>query len=371
MKIALCTPFKPVDHPSISGDVTIARDLLQTLTGYGHEVVPVAFCSAKNIHWEPSRWPAAMAAARTMLDEARDADCWLTYGSYYKVPDIFGPSITRRLGLPYFIFQASYAENRSMRLATWPGYMLNKRAMRAADHIFCNRMNDVRGCGKLLPEDRYSYVKPGLPGGLFQRDETARARLRQAWQVGDTPVVMTAAMMRHGVKAEGLRWVIDTCTDLVSRGRDLKLVIAGDGPRRAEVEAKAMKQLGDKVIFLGMVGRTDLAGVLSAGDLFAFPGLEESVGMVYLEAQLCGLPAVATDDEGAPYVIGHDHSGLITSVSRPEFTEAVDRLVVDAHLRQALGAQAVEYVRHNHTAATNYTLMERVMKQTVLQRKHQ
>ena len=369
MKIAFCTPFKPLKHPSISGDVTIARDLFETFAGFGHELVPVEYFPAKKIYWKPGRWTGARVAAKKMIEQAKDVDCWLTYGSYYKVPDVFGPSAASRLNIPYFIFQASCAQNRAKRISTWPGYKLNRRAMLKADHIFCNRMNDVTGCAKLLPEDQYTYIKPGIPSGMFQRDEAARTRLRDQWQVGDTPVVMTAAMMRHGVKAKGLEWVISACAELLKKGRDLTLVVAGDGPRRAEMEALAHAQLGNRVRFLGMVERTDLSGVFSAGDLFAFPGLEESVGMVYLEAQQCGLPVVATDDEGAPYVIEDGRSGLVTSVSRNDFTEAVDRLITDTEFRLTLGKQAMEYAGSIHDAPTNYREMERIMETIVLQRK--
>ncbi|MDC0336172.1 glycosyltransferase family 4 protein [Pseudodesulfovibrio sp.] len=369
MKIAFCTPFKPIDHPSISGDVTIARDLVATLEGYGHAVVPVEYFPAKEIYWKPGRWAEARAAVKTMVEQAYDADCWLTYGSYYKVPDVFGPTVTKRLGLPYFIFQASYAENRKKRLATWPGYRLNRRAMLRADHVFCNRMNDVTGCAKLLADDHYSYLKPGLPGGIFQRDEVARLRLREQWQVGDSPVIVTAAMMRHGVKAVGLEWVIETCTELVKSGRDLTLVVAGEGPRRQAVEALAKEQLGDRVRFLGMVERDDLSGVFSAGDLFVFPGLEESVGMVYLEAQQCGLPVVATDDEGAAHVIRDGYSGIVTPVDKGAFTQAVDRLLMDDAFRTTLGRQAMEYVQHNHESSVSYRDMARLMESLVQQRK--
>ena len=238
-----------------------------------------------------------------------------------------------------------------------------------ADHIFCNRMNDVRGCKKLLEEDYYSYVKPGLSDGMFQRDENARARLRARWQADDVPVIMTAAMMRHGVKAKGLEWVINSCAELLSRGRKFHLAVAGDGPRRAEMEARAVEMLGDRVTFFGMVDRADLGDVFSGGDLFVFPGLEESVGMVYLEAQQCGLPVVATDDEGAPYVVEHGTSGLVTSVSQSEFTEAIDRLLTDAELRTKMGRQAIEYATTNHSANTNYREMARIMERIVLRRK--
>ncbi|QGY39487.1 glycosyltransferase [Pseudodesulfovibrio cashew] len=369
MKIAFCTPFKPIDHASVSGDVTIARDLAAALAGFGHEVLPLPYFPAKEIYRKPTTWPGAWRALNRMADAARGADCWLTYGSYYKVPDVFGPTITRRLAMPYVIFQASYAENRGRRLATWPGYALNKRAMLASDHIVCNRVNDMRGCAKLLPEDRYTYVRPGLPEGLFARDEAARERLRREWSADGVPVIVTAAIMRHGVKAEGLRWVVETCAELAARGRDFRLVVAGGGPRRDEIEALARERLGERVTFLGLVDRTELAGLFSAGDLFAFPGLEESVGMVYLEAQRCGLPVVATDDEGAPHVIRHEVSGLITPVDRRAFTEAVDRLLTDSALLERLGAQAAPYVRDNHTSATAYAPLNEIITRLVRERK--
>lgn len=369
MKIAYCTPFKPVHHPSVSGDVTIARDLLQTLAGYGHEIMPVPFFPAKEIYWRPDRWPGALVALGHMVEAARGADCWLTCGTYYKVPDAFGPLAVARLSIPYFLFQASHARNRARRVSSWPGYVLNRRAMERADHVFCNRVNDLAGCASLLPEDRYSHVRPGLPQGLFAHDPAARLRLRARWGAGDSVVVVTAAMMRPGVKTVGVEWTIRACAGLVARGCDVRLVLAGDGPMRAGLETQARAALGERVRFLGMVDRADLSGVFSAGDLFAFPGIRESVGMVYLEAQQCGLPVAATDDEGAPHVVAHEVSGLITPASETAFSQAVERLVTDRELRLRLGARAAGHVARNHSASANCLDMVRTMERIVTTRR--
>jgi len=373
LKIAFCTPFKPVDHPNVSGDVTIARDLLATLRGFGHSVVVLPFYPARDIWRRPGRWPGALAALGRMVEAARGADCWLSHGSYYKVPDIFGPTASARLSIPYFLFQASYARSRARHIATWPGYALNRRAMLRADHVFCNRVNDLAGCAKILAADRYSPVRPGLPDGLFGRDEAARLRLRADWRAGpDTVVAVCAAMMRPGVKAAGVEWTIRACAAAARAmppGRELRLVVAGDGPMRAELETTARAALGGGAHFLGMVDRADLPGVFSAGDLFAFPGLRESVGMVYLEAQRCGLPVVATDDEGAPHVVAHGVSGLITPANETAFAQAVNRLVADSDLRLRLGARAVDHVAGRHNASANYLEMCRTMERIVATRR--
>ena len=363
MKIALCTPFKPFDNASVSGDVTIARDLRDALSDLGNEVVAVPHYPAKEIWKRPSSWFGAYRAMGQMVDAARRCDVWLTYGSYYKVPDVFGPACAARLGIPYAIFQASYAVNRGRKLATWPGFRLNRRAMLRADHIFCNRLNDLRGCGRLqLPPDRYSHIRPGLPQGLFECDETAGEALRREWGAQDARVVLTAAMMRAGVKSEGLRWVFRACAALIEQGRDVFLAVAGDGPRRAELEPEARNLLGDRVRFLGMMEREKLGGFFAAGDLFAFPGLAESVGMVYLEAQRCGLPVVATDDEGAPQVVAHNETGIITRATIDDFTRGVDELVRDPGRCRSLAANAPGYVAKEHDVARNYGHVVEVLR---------
>lgn len=346
----------------MSGDVTIARDLAGTLESLGHEVVRLPYFPAKEIYWKPRLWAGLKKTRHAMEKAAEGADCWLTYGSYYKVPDVFGPVCAGHLSIPYFIFQASYAKNRGRKLKTWPGYMLNKRAMLSANHIFCNRTNDVIGCAKLLPKDRYTYIKPGLPDGLLVHNREEGDRLRALWGAGESTVIVTAAMMRAGVKAKGLQWTFSACADLLREGRDITLVVAGDGPRRQELEAEAKRVLGDRVRFLGLVDRDKLAGVFSAGDLFAFPGLRESVGMVYLEAQQCGLPVVATDDEGAPAVVGNGVSGIVTSADKGAYTQGIATLVDDVPLRGKLAAGAAEYVHNTHSARTNYELMTSIME---------
>ncbi|BCS89040.1 glycosyltransferase family 4 protein [Pseudodesulfovibrio sediminis] len=365
MKIGLCTPFKPVDHPSISGDVTIARDLVSSVRDLGHEVVPLPYFPAKEIYRNKAKWLEAQHAMVKMARVAGQTDCWLTYGSYYKVPDIFGLALTHRLKLPYFILQASYAENRGRKIATWPGFRLNKRAMLQADHIFCNRRNDMRGCAKLLPEERYTFIPPGVPEGLLKRDEQAGNAFREAWGVGDSLVVETVAIMRAGVKAVGVQWMFHTCAELIEKGRDITLIVAGDGPLRGQLEAEGKALLGDRVRFVGLVPRNELGGFFSAGDLFAFPGLKESIGMLYLEAQMCGLPVVATDDEGAPMVVRHEQGGLLTRATEHEFTRGVDRLITDASLRRTLGSQAMQYVLDNHSSIESYRVMTGIMESIV------
>ncbi|WP_157054939.1 glycosyltransferase family 4 protein, partial [Salidesulfovibrio brasiliensis] len=142
-------------------------------------------------------------------------------------------------------------------------------------------------------------------------------------------VIGCAAMMRPGVKTEGVQWLVRTVAGLRDSGVNAFLAVAGGGDNQEACTEYATEMLGDACVFTGPVERDELPGFYSALDIFAFPGIRESVGMVYLEAQACGVPCVATDDLGAPRVVEHGETGLISPVDEAAFAEAVSRLAGD------------------------------------------
>lgn len=76
----------------------------------------------------------------------------------------------------------------------------------------------------------------------------------------------------------------------------VRLVIAGDGPRRAEYETLAARiGVADRLHLLGDVTRDDIADLLAASDLFVFPSVWETFGLAAVEAAMTGLPIVAAD----------------------------------------------------------------------------
>lgn len=368
MRIAFCTPFKPLDHPRPSGDVMIARSIHEYLQRQGHELLTPPHFETTWCFWRPSRWyqlARAMAATRDFLRRKRP-DLWLTYHTYDKAPDILGPWLAAP-HTAYAIFSGAYAPSRGRRLRYRPGFLLNRKALRTAGHVFVKERWDMEDVAGLLGREGVSYVPPGLFPDDFHRDEAARARLRAEWGLEeDTPLVMSAAVFRPGVKTEGLRQVLLACGRLVREGSPLQVLIAGDGPEREYIEQLAAEQLPGRVRFLGLVPRQELPPFYSAADVFAFPGINEAVGMVLLEAQSCGTPAVAWDHAGGKEVIGHERSGFVTpSFDEQAFTEAIGRLVRDPQLRRRLGRQAQAYVREVHDLNRNYAAMEKRLLQVV------
>ncbi|NDY57921.1 glycosyltransferase family 4 protein [Desulfovibrio sulfodismutans] len=363
MKIAFYAPMKPLSDPTPSGDATIAKGLVEFLRSRGHEVMEASALRARWIFKKPWLWPGVLWERRETgmrLEDAR-ADLWLTYHAYYKAPDVLGPWCARRANIPYAIFQGIYSTKRAKKLGTRLGFLLNRQSLRAAAHVFTNRLLDLENLRRIIPEDRLSHVPPGIFPGQFVFDPAARKALR-AELAGDGPVIATAAMFRPGVKVEGLRYLILRLGELAREGRRFRLLAAGDGVCREEIMELARRELPGRAYFLGRVPREELAGALSAADLFAFPGIRESLGMVYLEAQSVGLPVVAFDNGGVPEVVGRDETGFLTPpFDDAAFRAALCRLLDDRDLRRAMGERAEARVRQRHDLGVNYAAAEAVL----------
>lgn len=365
MEIIYYMPFKPPDHSNPSGDLIIGTELRNFLEGNGHHLNLASRLRTRWIYLKPWLWPRVYTEKAAAVRRARQrrARLWLTYHTYYKSPDILGPGCSRRLGIPYVIFQGIYSTKTRRRMKTAPGYLLNRRALKSADFVFANKRRDYENLLRIVPAHRLKYVGPGIVPGDFQHDPQARIALRNEWRVGDVPVVLAAAMFRPGVKTKGLEQVIAACAILREKGLRFRLVLAGDGPGRPGIEALAQRMLPGQVWFAGKIPRNRLFRFYSAADIFAFPGIEESLGMVYLEAQSCGLPVAASNGWGAREAVVHGETGLLSGPGDTmAFAGNIARMIQDAELREKMGRAAKSHITRHHDLEKNYGIVETVLR---------
>jgi len=130
-------------------------------------------------------------------------------------------------------------------------------------------------------------------------------------------------------------------------GARLRLVIAGDGPQRAEVEAEiAATGIGDITWLAG--ARSDVPEVMRALDLFALPSQAEGISNTILEAMASGLPVVATDVGGNAELVIEGETGALVPAQNPHaMAQAFLRYTADAALRQSHGAAGRRRVERN------------------------
>ena len=97
---------------------------------------------------------------------------------------------------------------------------------------------------------------------------------------------------------------------------DMTLLVAGDGPLRAEMEALAEQVAPGRVQFLGVVTQPLL--LLHASDAVINCSATEGMAGALLEAGLAGVPAVATDVASASEVVDDGVTGVLVPVGRPD-----------------------------------------------------
>jgi glycosyltransferase involved in cell wall biosynthesis len=156
----------------------------------------------------------------------------------------------------------------------------------------------------------------------------------------------------------------------VSRNAGLSwpLVVAGDGPDRAALEAHA-RQLDGDVRFTGWLDSSDALRWLAHAEMLIFPSRgPESLSRVLIEAGALGVAIAAMETGGTADIIDDEQTGLL-SATPEELTEDVRRLIRDRDLRQRLGAAAqqrtVERFDSQNVVARVEGLYQSLVAQTV------
>ena len=179
--------------------------------------------------------------------------------------------------------------------------------------------------------DRVRVIPFGIDAAeLSQVDEDEVRRLRERY---GARIVLGAGRL---VSYKGFEYLVRAMKEV-----DAQLLIAGEGPLRADLErAAAEAGVAGRVTLLGRV--PDLRPLYHAATVFAFPSVarNEAFGIVQMEAMACGLPVVNTSlDSGVPFVSPHQETGLtVPPGDVPALASALDQLLGDDGLRARMGA---------------------------------
>lgn len=286
--IAFYAPLKPPAHPNPSGDREIARNLLRALTLAQFAPDLASELRSFEKHGDAAAQTGLIAEAAAQIPDliARGRQAgwrlWLTYHNYYKAPDLLGPAVAQALNIPYVQIESTRARKRLA--GPWARFAeIAEAAADAAHVIFYFTRRDAVALRDYAPDGQnLAHLKPFLAAETLPEAGTR-----------DGPVLV-AAMMRPGDKLESYRLIAQS---MARMAEPPTLAIAGDGSARAEVEA-LMAPLGDRVQFLGLLDAPNLSAAYHGARLLFWPGVNEAIGMIYLEAQAAGVPVLAQDRPG-------------------------------------------------------------------------
>ncbi|WP_243224849.1 glycosyltransferase [Microbacterium sp. CIAB417] len=183
-------------------------------------------------------------------------------------------------------------------------------------------------------------------------------RIAVHYQGVDTEVYRPTADARAGLPrvvfvgalsdAKGVRDLLSASVSLAARTPH-ELVIVGDGPLRQLAEAAATEHR--HIVVRGSLDRAGVRAALSGATVFVLPtrefrGRREAAGLVSLEAQASGVPAIVYDSGGAAEMLDADSTGLVVREGDvPALTDAIRSIVELSETEwQAMSKRAREFV---------------------------
>ncbi len=164
--------------------------------------------------------------------------------------------------------------------------------------------------------------------------ERRSAELRTSW--GVSPNQTVAIYVGRLAAEKNISIVLRAYDAMKAANANVKLVLVGDGPERAALEASRRD-----VIFAGLRTGTDLAAHYASADVFLFPSVTETFGNVTVEAMASGLAVVAYGYAAAAEYIRHRENGLIAEFGNAwEFVQQAASLANDAQRISNIGNAA-------------------------------
>jgi glycosyltransferase involved in cell wall biosynthesis len=236
------------------------------------------------------------------------------------------------------------------------GSPLKRRAMREVARFVCEHADAIRCLSEGIrdkaiaagvPPERLTVVGSRVDPALFARARWAEEgiALREELRAGDLPVVMYVGSL---TPRKGVETLVDAGIALAERGVRAKIVLVGDGDLAPQLRRRTAGVPG-RFEFAGRVQHDLLPAYLASADVFAFPSLSEGMPRAVLEAMAMGCAVVATDIEGVRDIVQHEQTGLLVRASDPDaLADALQRLVGDPSLAQALGESAARVATHVH-----------------------
>jgi 1,4-alpha-glucan branching enzyme len=145
--------------------------------------------------------------------------------------------------------------------------------------------------------------------------------------------------------------VIDIAEGLREQGVQLRLVHAGDGRLKDELQRSVKEKRLDEVIeFRGRLEREDVLAMLRQSHCFLLPGERVVFDLASLEAMASGVPPVLSDDGGNREMITDGADGfLCPPADVASYIRCIEELYREEELRRELGAAARETVRSRFT----------------------
>lgn len=222
-------------------------------------------------------------------------------------------------------------------LVRWLARKASRRFADSADFVIAPgpaALRVLRSYGVTAP---IQVIPTGADLSLLK--ESFSSPIRQRWGIPEeAPLIAFAGRI---AKEKNLELLVKALSQLLGPVPSAHLLLIGGGPWEGEIHRLAERlNLSNRVHISGFLPRREVLHALSHSQVFAFPSLTDTQGIVVVEAMACGLPVVAAESGAVAEILRRGEEGLIAEATPEGFSEALLRLLKNPQERLEMGRKA-------------------------------
>ena len=313
--------------------------------------------------------PYTMALASKILKSAKDNKLDLIH-SHYAIPHAMSAYMAREIsGIPYAV---TLHGSDVHTLGIDPAYKpIVQHTVEKADAVTSVSEFLKKKAHEELGIEREIHVIPNFidiskfthlegirltveSGCVSLRSEENAKEINQ-----DEKILLHASNFR---KVKRVSELIDIMRIVVDHIPKARLIIAGEGPTRIEVERKIERlDLCNNVHLLGI--KSNMQEIMCSADIFLLNSTMEGMPLVLLEAMSCRLPVVTTPAGGIPELVRPNIDGIVTKgFGQEEYAQVVINILEDDALRKKMALAGRKRVEERFSADEIVSKYEKVFE---------
>ena len=198
--------------------------------------------------------------------------------------------------------------------------------------------------------DRFHPILNGVDVVRFAPDRNQKNKKRK--DLGMQKGQFVIGSVGRLVEVKNYPCLLKAFSSISAKNPDARLVLAGDGPERKNLEDLANKlNISAFVKFLGR--RDDIPAIMNTFDVFVLPSFREGLSNTILEAMSSGLPAVVSNVGGNPeIVVDHETGRLFETNNSIELSNILAELSNNQDMTNRMASSARKHILDNYSLAT-------------------
>ncbi len=231
---------------------------------------------------------------------------------------------------------------------------MSKRFCNSCDHIITPSKSMKKILLKYKVKTPINVVMTGIDPRHYKHNDGRK--IHHEYEIDPKDKILL--YLSRIAKEKNLEFLLKAFKKIVKEYPKCHLVLAGGGPEE-EWCKKRIKDLGlrTQVTMTGMLPKEEANLMFGAADIFTFPSVTETQGIVVAEAMASGTPSVAVGKMGPTDLIRDGEDGYLTKLNLQDFSNKVLKLLKNDSLRKLFSEKGLERIDEFSTETSTNKLI--------------